>query len=411
MDAARFRVAAFAVCFVVHFASSLSAATHATANFVVTAPTQEQAEQVGKCAEYWRHELAMLWLGQGMPNWSRPCPISVKVGQIGAGGSTTFTFENGEVFGWNMKVQGTMERILDSVVPHEVNHTIFASHFRRPLPRWADEGAATIVEHESERLRQTTLLNEVIQTRRRIPLDTLLAIKEYPEDMQQVLTLYAEGYSLADYLIQRRGDAGRAVFLKFLADAHEQGWAQAIRTHYGYQETAKLEKDWHGWVLAGSPRLNIPDGTQLAANGRSTSGALTDAPVVRSQTPDRNEPARSTNGQPADTVVAASPQPLPPIPRRLRNTEAGLTDGGLEAPEPIVTAGLDTGSMGRREAGGSWIEGEPVTNSRSRREEGYRSTSSLPNVPASPANGSARSTGIRIPEVNLEQMYGFPGRR
>jgi hypothetical protein len=126
------------------------AATFRTANFVVNAPSDDIARRVANCAEYWRRELAIQWLGQTMDNWYRPCPISVKVGQMGASGQTTFTFENGEVHSWKMHVQGSLERVLDSVVPHEVNHTIFASYFRRPLPRWADEGAATLFEHESE---------------------------------------------------------------------------------------------------------------------------------------------------------------------------------------------------------------------------------------------------------------------
>ena len=44
----------------------------------------------------------------------------------GAGGATSFVFDRGEVFGWKMNIQGSRERILDSVLPHEVTHTIFA---------------------------------------------------------------------------------------------------------------------------------------------------------------------------------------------------------------------------------------------------------------------------------------------
>ena len=68
---------------------------------------------------------------------------------LGAGGATTFQFQDGEVFGWRMSIQGSRERMLDSVLPHEITHMIFASHFRQPLPRWADEGGATSVEHAS----------------------------------------------------------------------------------------------------------------------------------------------------------------------------------------------------------------------------------------------------------------------
>ena len=294
-----------------------SAATHKTANFIVTAPTDEAARQVGEAAEFYRSELAQEWLGETLPNWYRPCPIKVKVGQIGAGGATTFTFEGGEVFGWNMTVQGSMERILDSVIPHEVSHTIFASYFRRPLPRWADEGAATLVEHESERMRQNKLLGQVIRTNRRIPLAELLEITEYPEDMQQVLTLYAEGYSLADFLVQQRGEQGRAVYLKFLNDAHEHNWAYAFKKHYGYESVGAVEKHWNGWVLAGSPPLQREDGTMLADNS------------PRTQSGERSPADREA------LVRAQSPEPLQQISRTLR---AEPRRRNLDAPEPSVTA-------------------------------------------------------------------------
>ena len=296
-----------AVCLLLIFCPQFAeAATAKSPNFVVTAPTDDIAQKVARCAEIWRKDLAIEWLGKELPNWFRPCPIAVKVGQIGAGGSTTFTFDKGEVFGWNMKVQGTLERILDSVIPHEVNHTIFATHFRRPLPRWADEGAATLCEHESERARQTHLLNQVIKTRRRIPLNRLLAIREYPADMQQVLTLYAEGYSLADYLVSQKGEKGRTVFLQFLDDAHRKGWAFAFKKHYGQDDLQQLEKTWTGWVLAGSPAFELPEDQLLAGADTSASNNNT---VIRSQTPDSLEPLAHINRE-LRTVSRSTQSPV-----------------------------------------------------------------------------------------------------
>jgi len=305
--------------------TTLQAATVNSRNFIVHAPTEDVARQVADTAEMCRKELAIIWLGKELPPWYRRCPIKVKVGQIGAGGATTFTFEGGEVFGWNMNVQGTLERILDSVIPHEVSHTIFASHFRRPLPRWADEGAATLVEHESERLRQTKLLNQVLHTSRRIPLQQLLQITEYPEDMQQVLTLYAEGYSLADFLVQQGGDEGRSKYLDFLADAHEHDWAYAFRKHYDYHSINSVEKKWTEWVIAGSPELPTQGG-QLA--DASQSGKAPNTIAATNQT---SAPANAT----AAVAAPAGPKPLQPIQRKLRTRVSG---SDLNAPEPNVTA-------------------------------------------------------------------------
>ena len=261
-------------------------ATYRTPNFVVNAPTAEAAEKVGRTAEHFRSELAVAWLGHELPHWYRPCPITVKVGQIGAGGSTTFSFDRGSVFGWRMKVQGSLERILDSVIPHEVSHTIFASHFRRPLPRWADEGAATLIEHSSERRRQHMVLKQVWNTKRRMSLRKLLSIKEYPREMQSVLTLYAQGYSLADYLVQA---GGKKRYLKFLNDAHRSGWDTALRQNYDVNTVEELETRWTGWVVAGSPPINLPEGQKLAAiklPKGPKAPVIRSPPVIRSQSPD-----------------------------------------------------------------------------------------------------------------------------
>ena len=109
-------------------------ASYRTENFVVEAPTARFAQEVGQAAEKYRRELAQEWLGRELPAWDQPCPIQVQVGPtLGAGGATSFNFDRGRVFGWRMTIQGSEERVLDSVLPHGITHTVFASHFHTPL--------------------------------------------------------------------------------------------------------------------------------------------------------------------------------------------------------------------------------------------------------------------------------------
>ena len=263
MDARRLQCLAVAFSLVA-VCSTIEAATYQTVNFAVTADNPGVAEKVGKAAEVYRQQLAIFWLGKALPNWGRPCRISVREGALGAGGQTTFQFARGEVLNWRMSVQGSLERILDSVLPHEVNHTIFACHFRRPLPRWADEGAATLFEHRSEQLKQLSLLNEVIRNKHEvISLRNLLAMKEYPQGQRPMLTLYAQGYALADFLVQQKG---RHAYLKFIADGERGNWEDAIRTNFDHDGIESLERNWRGWVLAGMPKLTLPRDQMLAAN-------------------------------------------------------------------------------------------------------------------------------------------------
>ena len=277
-------------------------ASFRTPNFVVQAPTAEFAERVGRAAEAYRRDLAQLWLGKTLPNWAQPCPIRLQVGpHLGAGGATSFVFDRGEVFGWQMTIQGSRERILDSVLPHEITHTIFATHFRRPLPRWADEGACTTVEHPSEKAKQQRMLIQFLQSDRGISFSKMFRMKEYPRD---ILPLYSQGYSLARFLIEQWG---RRKYIEFLADGlRDEQWSRAIREHYGFESLAALQNSWLDWVRQGSPQLALrsagppsqslasADNAQLPPRSQSDAGvAVSPAKFVyRGQDPQRSAAAK-----------------------------------------------------------------------------------------------------------------------
>lgn len=329
------------------------AGTYQTRNFIVHAPTDEAAAEIGRAAEMFRRELAIQWLGKEMPRWGSKCPIQVKLGQIGAGGATTFNFGGGEVYGWKMNVQGTLERVLDSVLPHEISHTIFACHFRCPLPRWADEGAATLAEHDSEKKRQELTVREVIDGNRLIPLRKLMSMKEYPSDMRDVMTLYAEGYSMAELLVQQ---GGRARYLAFLRDALQGNWDASLVRHYGYKNVEEFEKKWLGWVMAGSPAIDkeilyaARSGTQGAGTKGVVSPVKETPAVVRGQNSEEERvrnvvtaaadplhPKRMTDSTPLGSDIAAPP------PRRSSSELASIRepdaanlreDGPIERPAP-----------------------------------------------------------------------------
>ena len=267
-------------------ANILSAAGYRTANFVVEAPNPQVAQKIGDAAEQYRHDLAIEWIGQPLPRWSQPCPITAEVAPtLGAGGATSFVFDRGEVFNWTMTIQGSEERILDSVLPHEVTHTIFASHFRQPLPRWADEGACTTVEHPVERARQHRLLIEFLRTGRGISFPEMFAMKEYPAD---VLPLYSQGYSLARYLIER---GGRKRYIQFVGDGlASSNWPESLSQYYGIDDIAKLQNVWLEWVKRGCPAppasvaAAIPQARDIT---RATRGQSPDELKMNAATRDR----------------------------------------------------------------------------------------------------------------------------
>src|SRR5262245_45555635 len=268
-------------------------ASFRTPNFDVKDPTDQIAQQVGEYAERYRRQKALEWLGREMPPWPEPCPLHVKVTMSGAGGATSFAFDQGRVLGQHMNIEGSLERLLNSVLPHEVTHTVFAHYFRRPVPRWADEGGAVLSEDDIERNRHDQLCRQILNTPgRMIPLRRLFALKEYPGD---VMVLYAEGFSVANFLVNA---SSRPAFLAFVAHGMQQGWDSAVQTHYRYRSVEELEQAWLTHL-----RNTRRGADQLAKNTVQPGTDPNNRVVVRQTAP----PAQPLDGAPAPIYRGASP--------------------------------------------------------------------------------------------------------
>ena len=269
-----------------------------TENFAVFADDPQFAYRIAQEAERYRKELSTSWLGYEIDPWPERCPIRVSL-DMHAGGETSFAFmmppgsDRGQPTGWEMKIFGPPDRLLDAVLPHEITHTIFATHFGRPLPRWADEGACTTVEHESERNKNHGMLINFLgaSPSRGIPFNRMFTMKNYPHD---ILPLYAQGYSLARFLIQQ---SGRRQFLDYIADGMNRerpgvelaAWDQATKQHYGFEDLSDLQVQWIRWVREGSQDGPNPNNQQLASNrvARPVANQLNERGFTD---PDRNSP-------------------------------------------------------------------------------------------------------------------------
>jgi hypothetical protein len=117
-----------------------------------------------------------------------------------------------------------------------MTHVILAHSFGQPMPRWADEGAAIMAENDKERSRYEAHLQKTFS--RMIPLRKLMPMTDYP---QEVLALFAEGFSLTRFLVES-GDRQR--FLSFVAQGMRDGWDEAVKTHYPFEKVEDLEKAW-----------------------------------------------------------------------------------------------------------------------------------------------------------------------
>ncbi len=218
-----------------------ASASHRSTNFVVEAPTRETARRVAEHAEQCRATIARAWLGHEMSNWKTPCPIRVRLTMGEAGGLTSFGFHQGRVTDQSITVEGRLDRILASALPHEITHTIFAAFYGGPMPRWADEGASLLSEDLFERQRHDQISIDLFARRGELPLARLFVVENYPRDL---MGFYGQGYSISRFLIEM---GGRPRFLQFVRDGIKDGWDVATRTHYQLANVRELDRAWRSW--------------------------------------------------------------------------------------------------------------------------------------------------------------------
>jgi hypothetical protein len=316
-------------------AGSSRAASVRTPNFVVEAPTQELAQEFGKLAEQFRRQKAIEWLGQEMPRWATPCPLRVTVTMSGAKGATSFTFPDGQVF-QTMFIEGPLDRLRNSVLPHEITHTVLAHHFRRPVPRWADEGGSVYSEDELERSRHDRMCRDILNAGRGMPLRRLFSLKDYPND---VMVLYAEGYSISKYLIELHD---RQTFLNYIGHGMQWGWDDAARTYYQCKSVDEMEQNWLDHLRKGRgaavARATIPDGKLVVRQSAPpVQPVLEPALVSRGQSP--------TVSQEQEFFGQRSPVQLgarlgEPVPLAFGNAAAPMSTAAANrarnAPPPVI---------------------------------------------------------------------------
>lgn len=342
-------------------------------HFIVTAPTPELATEVCQAAEDFRRDLAIEWLGHELPEWRDVCPIRVKL-DPGAGGATSFVFQGGFPTQWTMQIQGTRERILDSVLPHEITHTIFATHFGQPLPRWADEGACTTVEHDSEKTKQDKLLIRFLTNEDRgIPFNKMFAMRDYPRD---ILPLYSQGYSLTRYLIQQ---GGKRKFVAYVGEGLQtNNWPAVTRKFYNFENLSDLQVTWLAWVQQGSP--NLADANSLA----SQTPQLPPQPRTQMASLTQQPKSRIVEG-----TLASWQTPQAQNARNLTRTEqfsAPLAESRLTATDqPLVRPGSDVSSVSRPVSDGWYARRRDQAQSVLQATPAS-AASSLPAEPQQPAN-------------------------
>jgi hypothetical protein len=147
------------------------------------------------------------------------------------------------------------------------------------------------------------------------------------------MCLYAQGYSVSDYLVKR---AGRPTFLRFVGMGMQGQWDAAAQACYGHRNVEELEEAWLKYLR---DTKNQP-AAEFAQNKQNPQGTTTSRVVVRLTAP----PAQPLDPAPIVRGQAPSPEqvgqtfgnaPSPPLPAQVPVTLGPPQFGPATTPTPI----------------------------------------------------------------------------
>jgi len=258
-----------------------------TPSFVIYHMDPDLAESVASVAERARVEVYKTWFGHEPTGaWQPKCAIylypsgqayarATGQGPASPGHSST-GLRGGRVVSRRIDLRGDANDLIKAILPHEITHVVMADRFTlRPLPRWADEGIAILSEPAIKKHAHLRNLGRYLRSGRLFSAQQIMSMGSYPPgDMWGLF--YAESVSLVDFLVQRRGPQ---VFIRFMDQALKQGYAAALRSVYGFNSFAELERTWSKCRLAqvaqAERQLAKPAQTASAYGGNSQLFALT----------------------------------------------------------------------------------------------------------------------------------------
>lgn len=156
-------------------------------------------------------------------------------------GSSWIETSHGKIVTRRIDIRGDKPEWFEGALPHELIHVLLADRFgTKPPGRWAEEGWAILADPTEKQFRHDADLRRAIARGQQFRLVEILELTEYPR-ADRITAFYGQSASLVRFLAERRTPAD---FAAFLNGAASHGYDAALRTHYGFDGIADLERRW-----------------------------------------------------------------------------------------------------------------------------------------------------------------------
>ena len=181
--------------------------------------------------------------------WSKRCQIFIYPTQrqlirmtggnpkAGSASTRASKLYHGRILERRINLAADDPRLFHTTLPHEVTHIVVGELMGGEVPRWANEGLATLAEPKRSLRRYRRLVAQADRRGQLIAVDTLMALEAYPRGGWQLL-FYAQSAVLTDFLVRRKNPEQ---FLLFLEMAKLYDYRQALWAVYQLRGSSSLQ--------------------------------------------------------------------------------------------------------------------------------------------------------------------------
>jgi hypothetical protein len=178
--------------------------------------------------------------------------LHVEVADVPAQGSAKFYFEMGSTPKIEVVVKGR-EAELPTVIRHETMHVVLRTHFGFFLPRWIDEGVATLVEtRDAQHPLVGRLVKEFLPTNQAFSFFEITT-KGYEPLAAREVVFYAQATSMVAGLVRlapgKSPDERKQHFMSFVKDTVDSGadfqaHMKALAAKYPFKKVSEFQTWW-----------------------------------------------------------------------------------------------------------------------------------------------------------------------
>jgi hypothetical protein len=227
-----------------------------TSNFRVAAiATEDEVRGLARSCESLKGYLCQKWLGEqpveSTKLWTPKCYVVVHptadsyLREVGPGqqtaGSSFIEIDGKALLTRRIDLRADHPLGYHDALAHEMTHVVVAERFvQRQIPRWADEGMATLADSVSKQSAHLTDFQHAHRRGHAFRLANLFAFENYPRPEQQA-TFYGQSVSLAKFLVER---GSTEQLMRFVEMSQHRGYDAAAREIYNFDGVTAMERAW-----------------------------------------------------------------------------------------------------------------------------------------------------------------------